>query len=106
MRIQGKDGRVEQLSDEPRRVRTLRVTDSVWAEFGHVADRHGVTRADLLEQLVHDVESDWQVYAYRPSLEQLLESLPHNPTVTRKGKDGGAVRRVCNEIATRLGLSG
>lgn len=51
-----KEGKFAQKNDEYRSVRSLRLTDSTWKALGSVAQSLGITRADLLEQLVR---SDW-----------------------------------------------
>ena len=52
--MQGRNdkGQFQSKSDGFRRVRSIRVTDEVWDKLGKIADKRGITRADLLEQLV------------------------------------------------------
>ena len=52
--LQEKDwhGRFIFKSDDYRRVRSIRVTDQIWEKFGEMALERGITRADLLEEIV------------------------------------------------------
>lgn len=45
-------GKFTSKSEEPRLVRTMRLTDTTWRRLGEMADSRGVTRADLLEEWV------------------------------------------------------
>ena len=52
--LQEKDwhGRFIFKSDDYRNVRSIRVTDEIWEKFGEMALERGITRADLLEEIV------------------------------------------------------
>lgn len=52
--IQGRNekGQFDNKSDSERKVRSIRVTDRIWQEFGEIAVKRGITRADLLEEIV------------------------------------------------------
>ncbi len=52
MRERDWHGRFICKSDDYRKVKTIRVTDGVWEEFGEMAAQRGITRADLLEEIV------------------------------------------------------
>ena len=48
-------GKFTQKSDEPRKVRSIRLTDSTWEKLGEMADKKStaeqrITRADLIEE--------------------------------------------------------
>lgn len=43
-------GKFAPKSEEPRSVRTMRLTDTVWTRLGEIADSRGITRADLIEE--------------------------------------------------------
>ena len=45
-------GRFICKSDDYRKVWAIRVTDKVWEEFGEMAAQRGITRADLLQEMV------------------------------------------------------
>ncbi|MCG9892345.1 MAG: hypothetical protein MH252_14895 [Thermosynechococcaceae cyanobacterium MS004] len=55
-RTRGAGGKFIQTTDEKRQVRTIRVTDSIWELFGQYSEERGLTRADLLEQLIQGEE--------------------------------------------------
>lgn len=55
-RTRGAGGKFIQATDEKRQVRTIRVTDSIWELFGQYSEERGLTRADLLEQLIQGEE--------------------------------------------------
>lgn len=48
-RIRGDNGKFVQKSQEPRSVKSIRVTDSVWEILGDIARQRCITRADLIE---------------------------------------------------------
>ena len=48
-----KSGKFTRKADEVREVRTLRLTESSWNELKAIADTYGMTRADLIEGLMH-----------------------------------------------------
>ena len=52
MRERDWHGRFICKSDDYRKVKTMRVTDGVWEGFGEMAAQRGITRADLLEEIV------------------------------------------------------
>jgi predicted DNA-binding ribbon-helix-helix protein len=47
-------GKFKQKGDQPRYVRSVRLTDSCWDYLGNVAEIHDLTRADLLEQMTEN----------------------------------------------------
>lgn len=51
-------GHFENKSDEPRLVKSIRVTDSTWKKFGEVADSQNISRADLLESFFTEKEKE------------------------------------------------
>ena len=51
-RVQGQNGKFIQRSDEPRLVRSIRLTDSTWQSLGKFADIKEITRADLIEDFI------------------------------------------------------
>jgi len=80
-----KDGRFRPKSDEDRKVRSIRATDSAWESLGDLAESHDMSRADLVEHLVQDGSlsclqgldalSNWMEQFPDPSLLQ-SQSLP------------------------------
>ncbi len=91
-------GKFASKSEEPRYVRSVRLTDSTWEALGTIATQRSITRADLLEELVEagaiasaqPTASSGQAGS---EIEQLIEQVLADPAVTRGGKDKGAVRR-------------
>lgn len=47
-------GKFTLKNDDYRQVRTLRLTDATWMALGMTAECLGITRADLLEQVVRE----------------------------------------------------
>lgn len=96
-------GRFASKSDEPREVRSIRLTDSTWQKLGDIADSRGITRADLIEELAQSGALDQQPTGL--SLQQVEDEAAqvlNDPTVTRNGKDRGSVRRALEALIARL----
>jgi hypothetical protein len=103
-------GKFGSKGDMPRQVRSLRLTEATWQLLGKVAESQGLTRADLLELMAEDgcllgyLESRsgdasgeiWQ------RLERVGDEVVKDPTVTRNGKDSGAVKRTIAAVLQRL----
>lgn len=53
-RIRGQEGKFIQKSDQPRQVRSLRLTDSAWNKLGKLAEAQKMTRGDFIEKLMTD----------------------------------------------------
>jgi predicted transcriptional regulator len=90
-------GKFAPKSSEYRHVRSIRLTDKTWETLGAIAEQRGITRADLLEELVeegvitpvHSITTG----KTKQEIELLIEQVLADPSVTRNGKDKGAVRR-------------
>jgi len=54
MRCRNEKGVFTKNSDQPRHVRSIRLTDSTWIELGNIAEDFSITRADLIEKLIND----------------------------------------------------
>lgn len=92
------DGKFASKSEEYRRVRSIRLTDSTWETLGAIATQRGITRADLLEQLVEEgvISQSQESSSFGKTaaeIEELIERVLADPAVTRNGKDKGAVKR-------------
>jgi hypothetical protein len=110
MRQRGEKGTFQQVSDEKRQVRSVRLTDSTWESLKVKAESLNLTVGDLLESI------DWQKEF--PSLSTKTEDkftlerfhtialeLESDQALTRKGKDRGTVRRTAQrfvEMASKL----
>jgi macrodomain Ter protein organizer (MatP/YcbG family) len=104
-RVRGESGQFIQKSDEPRLVRSIRLTDLTWQTIGRAASRQEMTRADLLEQLVEDGFFSTDTFERRLEqnhLEEIVNEILEDPTVTRNGKDKGAAKRALQALLNRL----
>ena len=89
--LQEKDwhGRFINKSDDYRYVRSMRVTDKIWEKFGEMALERGITRADLLEEIVKN--DDLSVNSDRV-INLLQEALK------LKANAGGAIKKKIREV--------
>ena len=102
-------GKFAPKSNEPRHVRTIRLTDTTWEKMGYVADKRRITRADLVEQmaedgLFNDEPTDAQLLCAISlnKIEAAIEEILSDAAVTRGGKDKGAVKRGLQALRNRL----
>lgn len=101
----GERGRFAAKSDNPRGVRSLRLTDTTWEKLGAAADLRCITRSDLIEHLVESGALDQQPIASGISLQQVEQAVAQildDPVVTRNGKDRGSVRRALEALLNAL----
>ena len=100
-------GKFAPKSEEHRRVRSIRLTDSTWEVLGAIATQRGITRADLLEGLVEGglVNLVGRSENRTNEIEQFIEQVLADPAVTRNGKDKGAVKRGLEALLKLLSLS-
>ncbi|URD48496.1 transcriptional regulator [Chroococcidiopsis sp. CCNUC1] len=42
--------------EEPKRLRTMRLTDTAWAKLAQIADRNQITRSEVIEIFARDGE--------------------------------------------------
>ena len=94
MQGRNKKGQFDSKSDSKRKVRTIRVTDKVWNEFGEMAFQRSITRADLLEQIV---VSNRVILCNDEVVEVLNEALK------LKANAGGAIKRKIRDVLDILG---
>lgn len=85
-----KQGQFAPKSDEIRRVRSVRVTDTTWEQLGAMAEERGITRADLLEEWVGSEKRLSEAIAV---LEEAL---------TLKANAGGAIKAKIREGLEKL----
>ncbi len=102
-------GKFAPKSDEPRHVRSIRLTDTTWAKIGAAADKRRITRADLVEQMAEDGVFDNEIKITQSSradlvheIEVLIEEILSDSVVTRGAKDRGAVKRGLQALLSRL----
>ena len=82
-------GRFINKSDSDRQVRSIRVTDEIWEKFGKVAAQRGITRADLLEEIV---ENKYLLFTNHQVINLLQEALK------LKANAGGAIKKKIKEV--------
>lgn len=98
------EGKFAPKSDEPRSVRTMRLTDTVWTKLGEMAESRGITRADLIEQIAEQGILE-QASAGESTVQQVataVERVLSDPAVTRNGKDRGSIRRALQALLNLL----
>ncbi len=87
-------------------MRSLRLTDQTWEKIGEIAQSRGITRVDLIEDLIETGIISQNSYPnisltrsqLLAEIEQVMNNLLEDPNVTRKGKDRGAVRRTMEAL--------
>ena len=82
-------GRFIHKSDDYRRVRSIRVTDEIWEKFGEAALERGITRADLLEEIVKKDDLPFNSHSAINLLQEALKL---------KANAGGAIKRKIKEV--------
>ena len=94
--LQEKDwhGRFVFKSDDYRHVRSIRVTDEIWEEFGEMALERGITRADLLEEIVKNDDLSANSNFVIILLQEALKL---------KANAGGAIKKKIREVLLILG---
>ena len=102
----GERGRFAAKSDNPREVRSLRLTDTTWEKLGKAADSRRITRADLIEQLAESGVLDEQPATSGginlQQVETAITQILNDPVVTRHGKDRGSVKRALEALLKQL----
>lgn len=103
------EGKFAPKSKEHRYVRSIRLTDTTWEKIGFAADKRRITRADLIEQMVEDgIFDDEKQQAQIPNtilvrdITSVIEEILSDPSVTRRGKDKGAIKRGLQELLRRF----
>ena len=89
MRERDWHGRFICKSDDYRKVKTIRVTDGVWEGFGEMAAQRGITRADLLEEIVKSEDLPTNSYQVINLLQGALKL---------KANAGGAIKKKIKEV--------
>lgn len=108
---QGRDeaGQFARKSNEPRNVRSLRLTDSVWDALGDLADERCITRSDLIEKWVSDGEliSENRVEELKLELENLKVNSIYlsEEALSKLDKAAGLRRTTRKEFIEKLIMS-
>jgi predicted DNA-binding ribbon-helix-helix protein len=103
-------GKFTSKSDEPRSVRTMRLTESTWKALGEAAEKQSITRADLIEQLVqseaflNDVQSTQTDLRseFLEELQRVTSELLQDQVVTRGSKDKSRVKIAYQALIQKL----
>lgn len=98
-------GRFVAKSDVNREVRSLRLTNATWQRLGELANSQGMTRSDLIEQLVESEPQNQLPITGESSLQQValaINRVLDDPKVTRNGRDRGSVRRALHALLDYL----
>ena len=82
-------GQYIRKSDSDRQVRSIRVTDDIWKKFGEMAYQRGITRADLLEEMVKSNSIPFNNSHTISILEEALKL---------KANAGGAIKKKIREV--------
>ena len=106
-------GKFTLKANQPRQVRSIRLTAKTWEILGEIAHQRGITRADLIENLIttgvisQESLTDLSIIRSKilAEMEQAMNSILDDPKVTRKGKDAGAIRRAFKALQQVLSSS-
>ncbi len=94
MQGRNKKGQFGSKSDSTRKVRSLRITDDVWEKLGMMADKRGITRADLIEEFANgNLPSNTR---YNDGIKLLEEAL------LLKANAGGAIKKKIREYLSLI----
>jgi hypothetical protein len=92
-----------QKFNEPKRLRSVRLTDTAWDALEHLATQQGLTRTDLLEAWARQPETMTENDDTRASLEAHIEAIVSElvPKRSIKVPPGALVRRCLQELVDR-----
>lgn len=100
MRKRDKHGQFAQKSNEPREVRSLRLTDSTWNKIGEIAEAAEVTRADIIEIMF---EKNILVKGFsKEELQSLVKEILDDDKITRNPKDKVTIKRGLETLLNML----
>lgn len=101
IRRRDKYGQFSQKSDEPREVRSLRLTDSTWNKMGEIAEAVKITRADVIEEIFERNLVEDKKFS-KIELLSLVQKILDDQKITRGGKDKEAVKRALETLLNML----
>ncbi|MBN4006479.1 hypothetical protein [Nostoc sp. LPT] len=100
MRKRDKHGQFTQKSNEPREVRSLRLTDSTWNKMGEIAEAREVTRADIIEIMF---ERNILVKGFsKEEIQSFAKEILDDDKVTRNEKDKIIIKRGLETLLNML----
>jgi len=91
-----KKGHFANKGEEKREVRSIRLTDSTWKKLGELATEQGITRADLIEEMM-DTNNQPAEYVNTQQVIEILES-----ALKLKANAGGAIKAKIKEVLLLL----
>lgn len=94
-----------QKFDEPKKLRSVRLTDTAWDTLEHLATQQGLTRTDLLEAWARQPQSETMTEndGARAVMEAHIEAIVSElvPKRSMKVPPGALVRRCLQELVDR-----
>jgi len=96
------NGKFQLKSLEARKTRSIRATSLTWVKFGDGADKRGITRADLLEELVDNLaieDKNKSTYITPVELEIIVTTLKESLNLK-----GNATSKIKVEISKVLAM--
>lgn len=96
-----------QKFDEPKKLRSVRLTDSAWNSLARIASERGMTRTDLLEEWVRE-KSSYNTKQSAVQVRKLMETYIDDivdrlvPKRPMKVAPVGLVRRCLQELVDQV----
>ena len=90
-------GQFSTKGEERREVRSIRLTDSAWEKLGNIADERGITRADLIENMMSADGFSNQRQINHSEIINILES-----ALKLKANAGGAIKEKIRRVLKLL----
>lgn len=105
------NGKFALKGSEPRRLRSIRLTDNCWRVLGELADHRGCSRSDILEELAENGFLEEAVSEEGSAKEEIIEIIlevieslePGNdPLIETDHRDKAPGRRVLQKLVEYL----
>jgi predicted DNA-binding ribbon-helix-helix protein len=90
-------GQFSAKGEERREVRSIRLTDSTWEKLGNIADERGITRADLIEDMMSADGFSNQRQINHSEIINILES-----ALKLRANAGGAIKEKIRRVLKLL----
>ena len=95
-------GQFSSKGEERREVRSIRLTDSAWEKLGNIANERGITRADLIEDMMcskgRGDGASIQSREKQVNLSQITDIL--KSALYLKANAGGAIKEKIRKVLT------
>ena len=95
MQSRNQKGQFQNKSEAERKVRSIRATNDVWQKFGEIAIQQGITRADLLEEII---KNNQVIHGNIEAIKVLKEGLK------LKANAGGKIKEKIREYLKLISL--